>query len=62
MPIMTLNDRIVLIDSHMDSIKRALKRGDDDSLNTVGQFMDSIAKVAAEGSEQLLHPEGPGGV
>lgn len=64
MPIMTLNDRLVLIESHLNSIKRALKRGDEDSLSTVGQFLNSIAEVAREGSDIALTASGeapPGG-
>lgn len=45
---MTLNDRLVLIRSHMDSIDRAVKRDDYAAITT---FFESISEAAKEGAE-----------
>lgn len=57
MPIMTLNDRLVLITSNMESINRAIKRGDYSSVST---FLDSIGAIAKEGAELAKDMEDKG--
>jgi hypothetical protein len=48
MPIMTLQDRLVVIRSNLDSIDRAVKAQTPDAIAT---FFSSIASVASEGAE-----------
>jgi protein associated with RNAse G/E len=46
MPLMTLQDRILLIESHLGSIKRAVTLN---AMADVSQWFNAIASVASEG-------------
>lgn len=48
MPLMTIEDRITVITSHMASIQRGLKHGNIEGLAT---FFDHIAEVAKEAAD-----------
>lgn len=56
MPIMTLVDRIVIVESHIQTIKRIMKRGE--GLEGLPEFWKAIATVASEAVE-LSEPAEP---